>query len=289
MCYVDNDGKYKVDIGTIVTKKDRIELKDTDNWSCDSEGIATYNAEGCPDNLGYKYKIDEAGHMLDVNLSLNRTSPYKVTFDSNGGSTVPYQIIPESEKAKKPTTDPTKEGYIFDGWYNAAQLFDFSNLILSDITLTAHWTKSNELQPGIYKISSALNANYVLDVNNGSTDDTANIQLYQSNDTSAQRFDIEKVGDYYTIKAICSGKMLDVAGAGQDQGTNLWQYSANGTDAQLWKIEDQGDETWRFVSKCNGLCINVSGGETQNGQNIWLWPEDQTKANKFLLTKDANS
>lgn len=296
VCYVDNDGKYKVNIGAILTNTDpnansRVSIASghENEWEYNPDtGIATCKSENFINNLVYNYGIDP-NHSLTVNLSLNRTSPYKVTFDSNGGSAVPYQIIPESEKAQKPITDPTKEGYIFDGWYNGAQLFDFRNLIQSDITLTAHWTKSNELQPGIYKISSALNANYVLDVNNGSTDDTANIQLYQSNDTSAQRFDIEKVGDYYTIKCMCSDKMFDVANAGKDQGTNLWQYSANGTDAQLWKIEDQGDGTWKFVSKCNGLCINVSGGETQNGQNIWLWPEDQTKANKFLLTKDANS
>ena len=40
---------------------------------------------------------------------------FSVTFDSLGGSAVQSQIVESGGVAQKPD-DPTKEGFIFDGW-----------------------------------------------------------------------------------------------------------------------------------------------------------------------------
>ena len=66
-------------------------------------------------------------------------STFTVTFDSNGGSSVLSQIVNEGAKAEKPD-DPTKEGYVFDGWYAGDTKWDFSASVVSaDITLVAKW------------------------------------------------------------------------------------------------------------------------------------------------------
>lgn len=69
---------------------------------------------------------------------------YTVTFESNGGSTVESQSVEEGKTIIKPT-DPTKEGYIFGGWYTDEELtieYDFDTEVTSDITLYAKWEEA---------------------------------------------------------------------------------------------------------------------------------------------------
>lgn len=69
-------------------------------------------------------------------------SKYTVTFNSNGGSDVEAQTVESGSNATKPE-DPTKEGFVFMGWYSDETLeteFIFSETaITSDITLYAKW------------------------------------------------------------------------------------------------------------------------------------------------------
>ncbi len=65
---------------------------------------------------------------------------YKITFDTNGGSTVKSQLISKGEKATKPS-DPIKEGYTFIEWTLDGKTYDFSLEITNNLTLTAKWLK----------------------------------------------------------------------------------------------------------------------------------------------------
>ena len=65
-----------------------------------------------------------------------------VTFETNGGSAIEAQLVPEGTFATKPETVPTKEGNLFEGWYTEqtmTNLFDFYTPITKDITLYAKW------------------------------------------------------------------------------------------------------------------------------------------------------
>ena len=67
---------------------------------------------------------------------------YTVTFDSNGGSAVTAVVVKEGSTVASPT-DPTKEDYIFAGWYPVAALtgdaYQFSTPVTANITLYAKW------------------------------------------------------------------------------------------------------------------------------------------------------
>jgi uncharacterized repeat protein (TIGR02543 family) len=68
---------------------------------------------------------------------------YTVTFQTNGGSSVSTQTVEDGQRATKPT-DPTKDGYAFDGWYLNSTLttaYNFTSGVSSDITLYAKWTE----------------------------------------------------------------------------------------------------------------------------------------------------
>ena len=65
---------------------------------------------------------------------------YTVTFNSNGGSSVPSQSVAAGAKATKPT-DPTRDGYEFSGWYYDGSLWNFNNPVNRNIILYADWTR----------------------------------------------------------------------------------------------------------------------------------------------------
>ena len=60
-----------------------------------------------------------------------------------GGSIVEDQIIANGKTATEPAS-PTKEGYIFKGWYldkEFTKLYDFAAPVTEDVTLYALWEK----------------------------------------------------------------------------------------------------------------------------------------------------
>lgn len=67
-----------------------------------------------------------------------------VTFNPDNGGDTFTQNVEYEGKAIKPTPDPEKTGYTFDGWYldEAEAPFSFDTTITSDITLTAKWTQN---------------------------------------------------------------------------------------------------------------------------------------------------
>ena len=69
-----------------------------------------------------------------------------VTFDSQGGSAVSSVVVPIGEKVAVPD-EPTRASYNFTGWYtsddaNAANFFDFTESVNSNLKLYAGWTTS---------------------------------------------------------------------------------------------------------------------------------------------------
>ena len=70
---------------------------------------------------------------------------HTVSFDSNGGSgSIPTQwyVNTSSATALQPA-DPTKDGFVFAGWYNGDAKYDFTQPVTSNITLTAKWVTTN--------------------------------------------------------------------------------------------------------------------------------------------------
>ena len=74
---------------------------------------------------------------------------HTVTFNSNGGTKIAPKEVVSGLKIKAPST-PTKDKYIFRGWYEDDTFsipFDFNNTpITSDITLYAKWEAANSIK-----------------------------------------------------------------------------------------------------------------------------------------------
>ncbi len=70
---------------------------------------------------------------------------YDVTFNSAGGTEIGATRVLEGTVISKPA-DPVKEGYIFDGWKNGNETWNFEfNKVTSNITLTANWINAKSI------------------------------------------------------------------------------------------------------------------------------------------------
>lgn len=138
---------------------------------------------------------------------------------------------------------------------------------------------------GTYTISSSLNKNIVLDIASASMDNMKNVQVYTSNNTSAQRFEITYVGDgYYSIRAEHSSKALDVEDGSKSNGANVQQYKCYNSKQQLWKFVDAGNGKYYIRSKL-GTVIDIAGGKATSGANVQMWTADYGNDQKWTLTK----
>lgn len=63
---------------------------------------------------------------------------YEVKFNSDGGSSVSSQRIIENKTVKEPS-NPTKNGYAFEGWYLDNTKYNFNSKVTGNITLVAKW------------------------------------------------------------------------------------------------------------------------------------------------------
>lgn len=138
---------------------------------------------------------------------------------------------------------------------------------------------------GVYTIASSMNANRVLDIKNASKANGGIVQLWDSNDSMAQKWSIsfnEETG-FYTIKTAVSGKSLDIPNGVAGNGNKLQQYSVNGTVAQYWNISKDGEGTYSIQSVLGAFSMDVPNGAPSAGAQIQLWDINHTAAQQWLL------
>lgn len=76
--------------------------------------------------------------------SPNPINTYNIVFNTNGGSYISEQTVESGKIIVKPN-DPTRQGYVFKGWYsdvNLEKAYDFSSAVTQNITLYAKWNNT---------------------------------------------------------------------------------------------------------------------------------------------------
>ena len=129
------------------------------------------------------------------------------------------------------------------------------------------------IKDGVYTISSAINNEYVFDVNQGIASNQSNVQLYKSNFSNAQKFKVTYLYDeYYQISTMINNSyVLDISGGIYNDTSNIQLYSSNNSDAQKWIIKDTNDGYFMIFSTDKVHCIDISNGVAQNGSNVQLY------------------
>ena len=82
--------------------------------------------------------------ILGLSLASCAYSPkYLVTFDPDNGE-LPFSITGLEGKTISAPTEPTKDGLIFDGWYNGDVKWDFNTSVVTEnVLLVAKWTEKD--------------------------------------------------------------------------------------------------------------------------------------------------
>lgn len=138
------NGKYVVSDGIGKTKKDMTSIVFNSNFFFNRDDEIIICARGYKD---LRLHIASADDMV-MNALYTTEIISRVKFETFDGSKVDDQVIKVTqtcaENVKKPKTDPTKDGYIFKGWYkdsDCKENFDFNSKIISDTSIYAKWEK----------------------------------------------------------------------------------------------------------------------------------------------------
>ena len=80
-------------------------------------------------------------------LVLGGKKKYTITFDTAGGNRIASIEVKKGSTIPRPT-EPTKEGYVFDGWEYNGSTYSFNNSVTSDMTLKAKWVVDTSPKEG---------------------------------------------------------------------------------------------------------------------------------------------
>ena len=135
------------------------------------------------------------------------------------------------------------------------------------------------IEDGIYNIIPKHCDNRAIDINNASSENMANLQLYEINNTKAQQFEVKYNYEYkyYTIKCLCSNKYLSVD---YNNNYNIVQFEEKNNINQQWYI-DRRDNNYIIISKMNGYSMNVDGYGLNLGTNISCQPRTDELNQQF--------
>ena len=120
---------------------------DDEDSTIEESGTYTKTVRFIPeDSLNYNEQTFEVSIRVFLNVGSvggDETRYFNIQFESNGGSYVKIQNVEEGARVKEPA-EPTKEGFIFDGWYTNKKLTDeynFKNKVDEGFILYAKWVE----------------------------------------------------------------------------------------------------------------------------------------------------
>ncbi len=94
-----------------------------------------------PFTRSFNYTVDQP-----LTRDTETETGHTVHFNTDGGSPEPEdQTVPNPYgRVQRPSPNPERKGYQFDGWFIGEVAYDFSKPATKDLTLTAHWTPSKQ-------------------------------------------------------------------------------------------------------------------------------------------------
>ena len=133
----------------------------------------------------------------------------------------------------------------------------------------------------------------VLDVAGGSTASGANLQLYSSNGTLAQKFTLKPTTMFangvYSIRFFSdTNYVVDVPGASDAEGLALHLYESNGTQAQRFMLKNAGNDVYTIMANCSRKYLESASGN--GGTEVHQASSSSSDAQMwmFSLAKDGS-
>ena len=248
--------------------------------------------------------VDE-GNIIDEEQNITNEND-NTTIDSEDSEEIENTEI--EKKAEEIANIEIEEGiYYIHTKVNEANVLDIEGQSTLNSANVQTWKQSEQKTrnqmfkiektlDGYYKIK-AMHSGKVLDVFGGKAENCTNVQQYEYNETSAQKWKIVDAGDgYISFVSVCNGLYLDIAGASTANGANVQVYETNGTDSQKFKLEETEkiesieveEATYYIHTKLNyDEVLDIEGQSTLNSANVQTWKqsEQETKNQMFRIEK----
>ena len=301
---VISDGNY-----TIASKANNKQVVSVSNNSNANGATIIINQYTGFDNQGWSITHNEQGYLIIKNLSTGKVLDVKNGQNTSGALVGQYDF--NGSRAQLWIAIQDESGIKLISALNSSLVLDLYNGSVSNGTpIQLYYSNGTKAQryiftqyelfrdrmdelalenkdiipEGDYVISSALNNVYVIDVNSGSKNNGANVQLYKDNASLAQGWHIsfDEKG-YATIKNLGSSKVLDIVNGQAISGANVQQYQYNGTYAQKWIIVST-DKGYKIISALNpNLVLDLTSGSISNGSNIQIYSSNNSQAQRWTI------
>lgn len=194
--------------------------------------------------------IQEKKQAIEKEKLARESITYTITFDSDGGTYVEPMTVNMNTWLTEPT-EPTKEGFVFDGWNYNGKKFLFNryvnDYVTEDITLKAIWIReqtSNLSDSGHEFIdNSSNNSQGTVTAGNGNG---SNINGNNSSQTSTVR-GYQQIYDEYAEKLRKAGPTSSITEMAEICNDGVYEmarymYSAKGTEGQYATYESWAEK-----------------------------------------------
>jgi len=235
--------------------------------------------------------------------SLNNTSAISLVGDktNNNNGIHLWSITNTTSQRYAVVYDSETNLYTFKNILSGKYLTAKSTSVKNSVPVVIYTAKNDCSQKwkiilnsnGTHTIASSCNASYVLDIYGGKSANGTKLQLYKSNNTKAQRFNLIKYedsalnGDYYILSNTNQNFTIDVSGNKFTSGKNIQLYKYSSDKTQRFTI------SYMPSCSCYGITttenkkysIDVANGKSANGTNVQIYKNNNTNAQRWYITK----
>lgn len=154
---------------------------------------------------------------------------------------------------------------------------------------------------GIYRILTALDEGYCLDLTGAVATKAANVELWARNDSNAQHLLVETSGGVTNFRFACSNQRMDVKGATAADGTNVIQWPDSNSGAQdfvltedavnTMTVNGNSYSTFEVASDLDtDYVLDAAYAVADSGTNVLLWSQSTDPAplnQRWCFVKDS--
>ncbi len=188
---------------------------------------------------------------------------FEITFDTNGGSNISNLTIKKEGKITKPE-DPTKEGYIFEGWYYDGKEFDFNTEVTEDMKLEARWSKVEVTGINLNAQNLTLKPEGIAELEVIFTPEGASSELvWESSDTS-----IVTVSENGELKALKDGEATITVTTKDGKYSATCKIKVEDDAVAVTSVSISGDKEVTVGSTIK-LTANIKPKDASNKEVVW--------------------
>lgn len=255
----------------------------------------------------FRVSHDSRGFVTFTNVNSGKVIDLDGAITKNGRNI--HQYASNGTRAQKWIVQKSGSGYAIVSAIDTSYVLDLRNgtvssgsniqLYKSNNTAAQQWTFSKyvtdrefcdsyasqnkgRMADGVYYIKNQ-NVGFALDVADGSLYGGANVQLYTTNRTNAQKWKIthDSTG-YVSFQNVGSGMYLTASGSGRT--ANVYQQKQTNGYNQKWIVMFDNNQNLRIVSALNStMVLDVKDGKIQRSSNIQLYTSNNTNAQKWVF------